>query len=104
LKNQDITHDVLKPTFLARAPNWNPNAVGGVLQWYHSVDSLCLLVTECMKNILKEKVMLELSVTLLPNAIKYSCSRVVGAKSGHTSCARSGNSQDLAMTKTDLVF
>jgi hypothetical protein len=48
--------------------------------------------------------MLKVYVTLLPNAINCSCSRVVGAKSGHTSCARSGNSQDLARTKVDLVF
>jgi hypothetical protein len=38
------------------------------------------------------------------NTIKCSCSKVVGTKSGHTSCARSGNSQDLARTKVDLVF
>jgi hypothetical protein len=63
-----------------------------------------LLAAECKNSILKEKVMLKVYVTRLPNAINCSCWGVVGAKSGQTSCARNGNNQNVAMTKVDLVF
>jgi hypothetical protein len=72
-KNHDITHCVLEPSFLAKAPSWNTNVVGSVLRWQHLMVSSHLLVAESMKSILKEKVMLRGGCNNAAYAIKCSC-------------------------------